>query len=287
MTLEVMKAGIASTVQDMGRPGFGAYGVPEGGAMNRSALAAANSMVGNPPGLPAIEFALHGPRLCWRGTGRLECAVMTEEPRRVTLVSGGDLPSAAVHERNYGYIAVAGGIAVPRVLGGRGTCLPGRFGGHEGRELRVGDRLMVGMGAGMARSRGVGGSAATAAEAAAAEGERRPQRHGVRSVRVLPGDRPTARRADFQALLDGRWQATSGNRVGLRLDGPKLSADPLGLSQPAPPGAVQVTGSGQPIVLLRDHPTVGGYPVVAVVVSADLDLIAQGRTGDRVIFVRA
>ncbi len=291
MTLEVMKAGVASTVQDMGRPGFGAYGVPEGGAMDRSALAAANAMAGNPPGLPAIEFALRGPRLCWRGKGRLDCVVLTEEPRRVTLVPGGDLASAAVHERNYGYIAVAGGIAVPRVLGGRGTCLPGGFGGHEGRELRIGDRLMVGMGAAMARS-GAGAAAsargsATAVLDDATEHGHHLRPHGVRTVRVLPGDRPSARGSHFRTLLYGPWQATSGNRVGLRLDGPRLFPEPLRLSQPLPPGAIQVTGSGQPIVLLRDHPTVGGYPVVAVIVSADLDVIAQARTGDRIVFVRA
>jgi antagonist of KipI len=219
---------------------------------------------------------------------------MTEEPRRVTLVPGGDLPSAAVHERNYGYIAVAGGIAVPRVLGGRGTCLPGGFGGHEGRELRIGDRLMVGMGPGMARS-GAGGAGAvagagrgaTAAVEEATEPGHAQRLHGFRTVRVLPGDRPVARDSDFRALLDGPWQATSGNRVGLRLDGPRLFPEPLRLSQPLPPGAIQVTGSGQPIVLLRDHPTVGGYPVVAVVVSADLDVIAQARTGDRINFIRA
>ena len=284
MTLEVMKAGVAATVQDLGRPGFGAFGVPEGGAMDRAALASANRLVGNAPGLAGIEFALHGPRLCWRGKGRLDCVVMTGEPRRVTLVPGGDLPSAVVNDRAYGYIAVAGGIAVPRVMGGRGTCLPGGFGGHEGRELRIGDRLLVGMSEGMVRSRGAAVGVAADVVAASARPDQQPR---VRSVRVLPGDHPAGRRDQFRALLEGRWQATSGNRVGLRLEGPRLVLEPLHLSQPVPPGAIQVTGAGQPVVLLRDHPTVGGYPVVAVVVTEDLDVIAQARAGDRVNFVRA
>jgi len=110
---------------------------------------------------------------------------------------------------------------------------------------------------------------------------------GAMTVRVLPGERRTARGRTFRRLLGGEWHAGAGNRVGVRLEGPTLVEPGLHLSQPIPPGAVQVTGAGQPILLLRDHPTIGGYPVVAVVVAADLDACAQLRPGDRLSFVEA
>jgi len=284
MPLEVLVPGPATTIQDLGRPGFGAYGVAEGGAMDRGLLASANRLVGNRAGAPALEFALQGPRLRWLGRARVRCVVAADGMREVTLGPGEELGEATLSRRAYGYIAVAGEFDVPLLMGGRGTCLPGGFGGFEGRELRAGDRLPVGAPrgartprAGAPRGVGLPPTAGAATSVAA----------GMVTARVLPGDRPRARSASFHAIIEAEWRAGAANRVGLRLVGPALAEPPLHLSQPIPPGAVQVTGAGQPILLLRDHPTIGGYPVVAVVVAADIDLCAQLRPGARLRFRRA
>jgi biotin-dependent carboxylase-like uncharacterized protein len=282
MVLEVLAPGPATTVQDQGRPGFGAYGVPEGGAVDRGLLATANGLAGNRGGAAALEFALKGPRLRWRGRTRLRCVVAGDSVREVTLEPGDELDAGALHHGVYGYLAVSGGFDVPLVMGGRGTCLPGGFGGLFGRELRRGDQLPVGTavrrGATRPHPPGVAGEAADTRGRVVGD----PQ-----TVRVLAGDRPTTRAPTFRQLVDAEWRAGAGNRVGIRLEGPTLVEPALHLSQPIPPGAVQVTGAGQPILLLRDHPTIGGYPVVAVVMAQDLDACAQLRPGDRLRFVVA
>jgi biotin-dependent carboxylase-like uncharacterized protein len=282
MVLEVLVPGPATTVQDQGRPGFGAYGVPAGGAIDRGRLATANGLAGNRGGAPALEFALKGPRLRWRGRTRLRCVLAGDSISEVTLEPGDELDAGALHRGVYGYLAVGGGFDVPLVMGGRGTCLPGGFGGLFGRELRQGDELPVGTAMRRAATRphppGVAGEAPDT---------RGPAVGDPLTVRVLAGDRPTTRAPTFRRLVAAEWHAGAGNRVGIRLEGPTLFEPALHLSQPIPPGAVQVTGAGQPILLLRDHPTIGGYPVVAVVMAQDLDACGQLRPGDRLRFVGA
>jgi biotin-dependent carboxylase-like uncharacterized protein len=277
----VLAPGPATTVQDRGRPGFGAYGVPEGGAIDRGLQSAANGLAGNGAGAAALEFAFKGPRLRWRGRGRLRCVVAGDLIREFTLAPGEELDTGALHRRVYGYLAVRGGFDIPLVMGGRGVCLPGGFGGLFGRELQKGDRLPVGAAPCGVRRRA--NLPVLAGEAAGAPG---PAHHDhPLAVRVLPGRGPGRRERTFQQLVAAEWHAGPGNRVGIRLEGPTLVERSLHLSQPIPPGAVQVTGAGQPILLLRDHPTIGGYPVVAVVMAADLDACAQLRPGDRLRFV--
>jgi biotin-dependent carboxylase-like uncharacterized protein len=278
--LEVLEAGPATTVQDLGRPGYGVYGVPAGGAMDRGLVVTANRIAGNRSQAPALEFALKGPRMRWLGETGLPCVVAGDSISEVTLAPGEELAVASLRRRAYGYIAVVGGFEVPVVMGGRGTCLPGEFGGFEGRELRPGDRLAVSRVAGARKPR---------PRVSIGSGEADPigRTARVASIRILPGDRRVGGSAAFHALLEGDWRAGAGNRVGLRLEGPVIWAAPMRLSQPIPPGAIQVTGAGQPIVLLRDHPTVGGYPVVAVVAAADLDTCVQLRLDDPLRFVRA
>ena len=284
MPLEVLVPGPATTVQDLGRPGFGAYGVPEGGAMDRGLITRANRLAGNPDRTPALEFALKGPALRWRGRASLRCVVAGDTTTEVVLAPGEELVSATLRQRAYGYIAVRGGFDVPLVMGGRGTCLPGGFGGFLGRELQVGDTLEAGStkrSSPVIATADVSSSAAVSSSATTAS----PSAPFV-TARVFPGDRPGGRGRAFQALLAAEWRAGAGNRVGVRLEGRRWSR-PLHLSQPIPPGAVQVTGAGQPILLLRDHPTIGGYPVVAVVVAQDLDACGQLRPGQRIRFERA
>jgi allophanate hydrolase subunit 2 len=249
--------------------------------MDRALLARANGLAGNRANAPALEFALKGPRLRWRGRARLRCIVAADTITEVTLAPGDELAGGALRRRAYGYIAVSGGFDVPLVMGGRGTCLPGGFGGLGGRELRKGDLLPIGD-----RPAGVRTGAHPPVPLGEADDAPGPAAGAdVLTVRVLPGDRPSARSRSFRQLLGAEWRAGPGNRVGIRLEGPGISERALHLSQPIPPGAIQVTGAGQPILLLRDHPTIGGYPVVAVVMTADLDHCAQLRAGDRLQFV--
>ena len=281
MFLEVLVPGPATTVQDQGRPGFGAYGVPEGGAMDRGLLAHANRLAGNRAGAAALEFALRGPRLLWRGRRRITCIRAADSVTAVTLAPGDELDVGALSRWAYGYLAVSGGLDVPLVMGGRGTCLPGGFGGLYGRALRKGDQLPVGRAPAGVR---IGGELSLAFGAGDDARGSAPW-DGPLTVRVLPGDRSGRRGRAFRHLVGAEWRAGAGNRVGIRLEGPAIDARPLHLSQPIPPGAVQVTGAGQPILLLRDHPTIGGYPVVAVVMAQDLDACGQLRPADQLRFV--
>jgi allophanate hydrolase subunit 2 len=154
--LEVIEPGLATTVQDLGRPGFGAYGVPEGGGMDRGLLATANRLAGNPESAAALEFVITGPELRWTGRRRLRCIVAGDSISEATLAQGDRLAVAPLRGRAYGYVAVNGGLDVPEVMGARGTCLPGGFGGFLGRELRRGDLLPVGPGTAV-RSPAAGG----------------------------------------------------------------------------------------------------------------------------------
>ncbi len=236
--------------------------------MDRELLAAVNRAVGNRPRAAGLEFALKGPRLGWRGRRRVRLAIGADEIRQVMLSPGEEVDCGALRLRAYGYVAVAGGIEVPAVMGSRATCLAGGFGGLQGRALWAGDSLSVGPN--------------TKAVAPAARYSR-PNPDGPVVLRVVRVSRGPA----WRRVLAGEWRVVTGNRVGLRLDGEPLQLAPLRLSQGVPPGALQVTGSGQPILLLRDHPTVGGYPVVAVVVSADLDVACQVRPGAVIEFREA
>ncbi|MGB2940533.1 MAG: allophanate hydrolase subunit 2 family protein [Candidatus Dormiibacterota bacterium] len=267
----VLQAGPLTTVQDSGRPGWGAYGVPEGGALDRESFRRANALVGNPPGAPALEFSYRGPTVRWRGRRPVACAVVGDEESVRLVRPDEEMYAGFLAGRAHGYIAVPGGFSVERVLGGRGTCLSGGFGGHLGRALVAGDVLAI---AGAER----GGRARTGLSVPDAVPA--PLR-----LAALPfGDSDVAARA-FRGLTRATWRVETGDRVGISLTGAKLRLPALGLSQPTCPGAIQVSGDGRPIVLLRDHPTVGGYPVVAVLSLADLDRAAWLRPGQEVRFL--
>ncbi|MDP9325892.1 MAG: biotin-dependent carboxyltransferase family protein [Candidatus Dormibacteraeota bacterium] len=267
----ILQPGPLTTVQDSGRPGWGAYGVPEGGALDREGFRRANALVGNPLGTPALEFSYRGPTVRWRGRRPVACAVVGDEESVRLVRADEEMYAGFLAGRAHGYLAVPGGFAVERVLGGRGTCLSGGFGGHLGRALVAGDVLPI------ARD-DRGGRART--------GPLVPDDVPA-SLRlaVLPfGGSDAAARA-FRGLTRATWRVETGDRVGISLAGAQLRLPALGLSQPTCPGAIQVSGNGRPIVLLRDHPTVGGYPVVAVVVQADLDRAAWLRPGQELRLV--
>lgn len=291
--LEVVEGGPLTTVQDAGRPGHADLGVPVGGACDEWSLAAANLLQGNAPGAPALEVTLGGLVLVARTTctvalaGADLAALVPEEgrtlaPLRVHLLRAGmHLRFAERRSGARAYLALRGGIAVPRVLESASTCLPGGFGGLDGRPLLPGDRLIA---VGPERLDQAGRRWPGAIDPPA------PQPPPV-ALHVVDG--PHASRfapAALDALLGQVWEVgPASDRTGIRLVGDALEGlAPQGelVSAGTVWGAMQVPPDGSPIVLLADAPTVGGYRVPAVVIRADLPALGQLAPGDRVRFSR-
>jgi antagonist of KipI len=280
--IAVVKRGLLSTVQDAGRPGYRASGLPAAGAMDRLALAAANVLAGNPPGAAALEVTLAG------GAYRFEIPVLAAlagADLSATL-DGAALPPWGAFRAPAGavlafgaprsgvraYLAVRGGLAVPAVLGSRATYTRAKIGGLEGRAVAAGDRLPVG------RARGAAPAPAILAP------EALPPCGGGAVVRVLLGpQRDRFGDAGVAAFLATPWRVTPENdRMGYRLDGPAvpLTGGADILTDPVLPGAVQIPGSGRPIAMMVDAQTTGGYAKIATVIGPDLRLVAQARSGD-------
>lgn len=278
--LEVVSVMGLATVQDAGRPGRMHQGIPPGGALVPELLVEANRAVGNPAGAPAIEWqgalgvvVREAPLILATDEGRPWVAAVGEpwtfEPS----------PSSAVR-----YLAVAGGFDLPEVLGGRGTLLVARLGGLSGRALRRGDRLSVGEGSAARRLFPPARDAGSLSGRAAWVSTWAPDA----AIRVVPG--PDAERfpaASLTTLLtSGYCVSRLGDRTGMRLVGPRLERWDADSAAPMPMvrGAIQVPAGGEPIVLGPDHPTTGGYPVIAVVIRADHGRLAVRRPGAEVRF---
>lgn len=297
--IEVLDTGLLLTVQDAGRPGFQHLGVPRSGAADGRSLAAANRLVGNAPEAAALEATLLGPRL--RAVREVEVAIAGADfgpveghgggpidvSRPVHLEAGAEIGFVEAGDPERGcrvYIAVAGGIDVPLVLGSRSTSLVGAFGGLDGRPLRAGDIL------------------------AAFETGNSPPPQVIppdpaislpspdRPVWISPGPAASEPGGDerLSALVDAPWTVgLDSDRRGLRLerlgDGGVDLAAPGGdrPSQGTVIGAIQLTPSGQPLVLLPDGGTTGGYPVIAIVASEDLHVLGQLTPGAAIRFARA
>jgi biotin-dependent carboxylase-like uncharacterized protein len=286
--IEIVKAPPFATIQDFGFPRGRAWGLPTGGAMDPRLLSLANTLVGNPPGAAAIEWT--------SGTGVLRCALETriavlglaeilvegvalDPPELVFPVPAGSTVSLTPRlEHRYSYVAVAGGIAVPEVLGSRSTYLAGEIGGQEGRRLRAGDRLEIG-------TRPSGWSQAFELIVGEVREHLSPEDCVLRVTRGPQWDR--FERSARDGFLGGRYTVgPSSDRLGYRLVGPTIRPREKATlpSEAACPGAIQIPDGGQPIVLMPDGPTVGGYPKLAVVVRADLRKLAQCQPGAGVRF---
>jgi len=279
-TLEVLTTGPLVTVQDRGRRGLAHLGVPRAGALDRRAADLANRLVGNDDDAAVLEVLLGGLALrtdggCWVAVTGAPVDV-TVDGRSRSHARAEWLPAGAVLELGRpttgarSYVAVAGGIAVEPVLGSRSTDTLAWVGPPR---VHAGTRLPVGPAAGAPRPTDV----------------LPPNRPAA--LRVLPGPRADWFDAHaFHRLCTVSWSVEpDSDRVGLRLSGPPLErarTDELP-SEGMVLGAVQVPPSGRPVVFLADHPTTGGYPVLAVVLAADLWRCAQLRPGDGVRFTPA
>ncbi len=283
-----MEPGLLTTVQDLGRPGLGRFGVSTGGAVDRAALILGNRLVGNPPGAAALETTLAGPRLHFAEsaviavTGADLGATVDGGPipcwEPVLVPAGGEVAFSGGHGRGVrAYLCVAGGIEAATALGSRSTDLTGRFGGVEGRALQAGDALPLGRPAAppddLLRRRLASTPVA--------------QESSVTLRCTLGPQQDRFTEEGVEAFIRARYTAsTKSDRMGVRLTGPKveLSRGADMLSEGIAPGAVQVPGDGQPIALLTPRHTVGGYPKIATVIGPDLDKLAQVRPGDTVAF---
>jgi biotin-dependent carboxylase-like uncharacterized protein len=282
--LRVVRLDCQVLIEDLGRPGWAHLGVPPSGALDQESLALANRLVGNRESQAGLEILLGGVALVAEGSVRL-ALTGGQLPMRaggravgwgvaVSVSDGCTIEVGRAPDALRGWLAVAGGVAVPPVLGSRST---DTLSGLGPQPVRAGDRIPVG------RSRALrAGDAAAVPRWSATDG-------GV-MLRVHPGPRDDWFTAQS---LAGLWSASyrvspSSDRIALRLDGAPLVRRWSGElpSEGLVTGAVQVPGDGQPLIFLADRPTTGGYPVVGVVAAADLPRCAQLRPGDSIRFAR-
>ena len=280
--LKVIRAGMQTTVQDMGRTGYRLDGVSRSGALDMPSLMIANVLVGNAPEAAALEITLgkcqfEFTRDVWFALSGADCeATLDGKPvwtgwrqrARVGQQLQLNLPRRGMRS----YLAVAGGLDVPVVMGSRSTDLKGGFGGFLGRELRDGDEISALAGRDFTNACGV------------------KQLLWSNRIRALPGPEyhELSREAqeNFWRLP---WQLSAqSNRMGYRLHGQTLArAEQRELtSHGLLPGVVQVPHNGQPIVLMNDAQTTGGYPRIACIIAADLHSLAQVRLGEPIHFVQ-
>lgn len=286
-SLVVESPGLLTTVQDLGREGFGALGVSPSGAADPVALRLGNLLVGNEAGAAALEMTLMG------GTfGFPEGAVIAltgadfgaaldgrsmEMWTPQAVQPGARLELGSTKNFARSYLAVAGGIRVPPFLGSASTHLLSGLGGHEGRALRKSDVLQLGTPNKKVRKRRISAAVLSRLE----PGKVLRVTEGPQSDQFSGETKQVVFRATFRVSEDS-------DRMGLRLEGPVLAAKKSGemITEGVPLGAIQVTPSGQPIVLFVEQQTTGGYPKIANVIGADLHHLGQLRPRDEIRFER-
>jgi biotin-dependent carboxylase-like uncharacterized protein len=299
MALEVLHGGLLTSVQDGGRHGAYDIGLPPSGAMDDFSFRVANLLVGNDENAAVLEATYLGPRLRFEEdrvvavTGADLPPTVDGEPRAtweaITVHAGQTLAFGPLRAGARCYIAVAGGIDVPPMLGSRSTFARVAFGGHQGRRLVAGDRLELG------ESR-PGAAPRTGARVGENDRPRFAEETEVRVVVGLYSHRLTPE--SLAAFLDAEWTVTpNADRVGYRYRGVELEAMerdevPFGVGSSPwntcslnyPLGVIQVPGGVEPIVLMRDGVTGGNYVSVGTVISADLDRVAQTKTHETTRF---
>lgn len=298
--IEVLRGGLLTTVQDRGRYGHASLGVGAAGPMDSTALRLANALVGNAADAAVLEIGLLGPRLRFTEAAIIAIAGAQFDARAgstplpawcpVHIEAGTVLDCGRARCGAWACIAIAGGIDAPRVLGSASSDVNARLGRAP---LRDGDGIGI----------RAGGNGETIATRTPAHRSASPLRalggfsldprvwfdaDPSRPIRLVPGRHAGELDAASRAALLGEpfRVAPDSNRVGLRLDGPRLTLRaPLELvSEPVAAGTLQLPPGGQPIALMAEHPTTGGYPRIGQVAAIDLPRLAQRRPGDTVRF---
>jgi len=290
MALVVIRAGMLTTVQDRGRWGFQSRGVPVAGPMDPVSHRLANALVGNEADAATLEITLLGPELEFEDervvavTGALFLLTVDERPVTVSpptapflVPAGGRLRFGTRQRGARSYLAIAGGIDVPPVLGSRATHVVSAMGGFQGRPLRPNDRLPLAPASNVRRT----------ARPPTTRITDLPDHEAT--VRVLPGPQHDRfSRESLDALQSAPYViAPDSDRMGFRLRGPQLvhSKGPEIISDATSLGALQVPSGGQPILLMADRQTTGGYPKIATAITADLSIAAQLAPGDSIRFI--
>lgn len=298
MSLEILTPGLATTVQDRGRFGVYRFGIPQGGSMDQYAATLGNRLVGNTAEEAVLECTYLGPKIRVRAdtvlavTGAPVDVLVNGEPvahsARFAVSAGDELSFGMIRGGTKYFIAVAGGIDVPVVLGSRSTYPIGKMGGFEGRALQAGDVLPVGSPLPEPLPR-----------LDAVPEELLPRYDREVSVRIMFGlyDHKLTEEGR-RNLLEAEWTLTPvADRMGLRFDGPgapwREGEQPFGAGQDPSNivdagyavGSIQIPGGTQPIILHRDAVSGGGYAMAATVISADMDLVARLAPGAKVRFV--
>ena len=287
--ISVVKPGMLTTVQDIGRWGYQAQGVPVAGPMDPVSHRMANALVGNDRDAALLEITLLGPELVFEDERTVAVAGaefdLTVDGRAVPSHAAFTVPAGSrvrFGERRAGaraYLAVSGGIAVPPTLGSRATHLVSVMGGVSGRALAAGDQLPLGV-----RSR-----SSRLPQPVAADGANAARSALENLIRILPGPQADYFAAGALDVLQSAPYRVGANsdRMGFRLEGPPLThargADII--SDATPLGVLQVPASGQPILLMADRQTTGGYPKIATVIAADMAIAGQLAPADAIRFV--
>jgi biotin-dependent carboxylase-like uncharacterized protein len=299
MSFKVIKPGMLSTFQDGGRWGYQSLGVSVCGAMDLVSHHLANLIVGNSTDMATLEITLMGPTLvfneacCVCLTGADMQAKLNDKPvarfRPIVIKAGETLTMPLAKEGTRAYLAMHGGFALPLVMGSQSTYLRSGFGGWDGRALQAGDEV------------GFNSTLNDAPEKLDKLSNTLwdtriylPISLGAWSLRkstvrwVKSTTWPEFTRESQQAVLQTHWRVgNDADRMGFRLDGPKLALSEARerLSEPTTFGTIQVPASGQPIVLMADRQTSGGYAKLGCVASVDLPILAQKKPGDEIRFL--
>ena len=288
-SIEILSPGLQTTVQDIGRQGFGRFGVAPSGALDSFALRVANLLLDNPEGAACLETLLMGLRM----KALADMTIAVTGANLQPLIGKRPLPMWRSHELNKGevlsflgpaggcraYVAFGGGLQVPAIMASASTNLPSGFGGFGGRALQQGDVLSVDLPA-----------ASPKIVDRALDPEQIPEYSDKWSLRVIWGpqddDFPKSERDVF--ISSAYTVSAESDRTGIRLDGPainKREGIPASIiSEGVISGSIQIPGDGKPIIILAETVT-GGYRKIATVISADLFLLGQIKPGDQVEFI--
>ncbi len=286
MKMYITKSGSLTTVQDEGRFGYMEYGISESGAMDRVSYNEANKLIGNMNGEAALEFTLMGSDILFDAdtiiaymgaemNARID-DVPIERGKAYKIKEGQKLMFGFAEEGIRSYLAVAGGIDVPVVLGSRSTNLKCRLGGYYGRKLVAGDELLIGEFDIEEREQLVNNMINV---------KEYPHNIRVRAIKGPQDDYYTE--AGLNTFFNTQYTVSvDSDRMGIRLQGESIeSKNGMDIvSDGITFGSVQITSSGLPIILMADHQTTGGYAKIATVVKDDLQYLAQARPGDTVSF---
>lgn len=284
--LEILRPGMLTTVQDMGRTGYQQFGMPVSGPMDCWSYGLANLLVGNLPGAACLEATIYGPEVLFHSGGWMAICGADMEPRIngdiignncvYRFKSGDILSTGYANKGSRSYMAFSGGLGVPMVMGSRATYLMGKIGGVQGRALKQGDFLKLEDNTFKPFPETLSAKITDVSFVAG-------------PIRILPG--PETYSLDLEALqnlLNGTFTiGTNSNRMGYRLEGvpvkPKRESSNI-VSVPVPMGTIQAPAGGEPVILMADRQTTGGYPRIAIAATIDLPRLGQLKPGDSITF---